>query len=248
MHGLGFYSNWNDYINQTPQALTPDVTQYDTGAVESITQNSYTFSGFYESAFDKYMVVLPKLTSTTATTKSLDEFNGGIGTQYSDFTTYFLDFVQSPQYQLALQMYQICTTARDLGFMPANGSTADDVLVLETSLNPFAEGSSISHVDYNTYTNTSDFLMRYLQDRGVTLSQAIARGGGGPIGPRLIRVLESLGYSTINNPNVTKTVTSISTGTSIISAATTVSVIGVDAARIWIWLGLVVYTVVQYVW
>lgn len=211
MHGLGFISNWNDYINQTPQALTPDITPLDTGdpSVQISPNNSVTFQGFYESAFDRYMVTLPNLTPTSQFTRVLNAFNGGIGTKYAAYNVFFQYFVTSPQYVTALQMYNISTTGQSLGFLPQNSTSLADAIVLETTLSPFAEGSSISHVDYNTYTNTSDFLMRYMQDRGITLEEAVARGGGGPIGPRLLRVLESLGYATVNNPNPDRNVTTI---------------------------------------
>ncbi|RUS28577.1 hypothetical protein BC938DRAFT_481716 [Jimgerdemannia flammicorona] len=216
MHGLGFYSNWNDYINQVPQALTPDVTPLDTGD-PTVNINPYaqmTFAGFYESVFDRYMVTLPDLTYTSQITRALNAFNGGIGTKYAGFDVFFSYLVKSPQYQKAQQMYKTSVTAYDLGFLPANGTTFQDAIILETSLNPFSEGSSISHVDYRHYTNTSDFLMRYMQDRGVTLQDAVTRGGGGPIGPRLLQVLESLGYATINNPNPWRNVTTVPYSTS----------------------------------
>ncbi|RUO96404.1 hypothetical protein BC936DRAFT_142097 [Jimgerdemannia flammicorona] len=216
MHGLGFYSNWNDYINQVPQALTPDVTPLDTGD-PTVNINPYaqmTFAGFYESVFDRYMVTLPDLTYTSQITRALNAFNGGIGTKYAGFDVFFSYLVKSPQYQKAQQMYKTSVTAYDLGFLPANGTTFQDAIILETSLNPFSEGSSISHVDYRHYTNTSDFLMRYMQDRGVTLQDAVTRGGGGPIGPRLLQVLESLGYATINNPNPSRNVTTVPYSTS----------------------------------
>ncbi|RUP47551.1 LOW QUALITY PROTEIN: hypothetical protein BC936DRAFT_145596 [Jimgerdemannia flammicorona] len=227
MHGLGFYSNWNDYINQVPQALTPDVTPLDTRDPSQFIDllASVTFSGFYESVFDRYMVLLPSLTPTTQLTRTLNGFAGGIGAKFSGYDTFFTQFIASPQYQTAVSMFKTSITSYDLGFMPTNGSTLADVFVLETSLNPFAEGSSISHADYKTYTNTSDFLMRYMEDRGVTIRDAVNRGGGGPIGPKLIRVLETLGYATISQPNPDRN-TGTFTGT---NASTTTS--GNTAAR-----------------
>lgn len=221
MHGLGFYSSWNDYLDFTPTSLTPDLTQFDTNlASPAIINGPVTFNGFYESAFDRHLVFLPNLTFTTTLTKQLDTFDGGIGTKYTDIDSYYTAFLTSVQFQQGIQMMQICTTARNLGFMPYNGSTIDDVLILETSMKPFLEGSSISHVDLTTYSQTSDFLMAYLQQPGFTLQQAIARGGGGPIGPRLLRVLSSLGYATSDNPNPNKTIANIPTGTYILGSPT----------------------------
>ena len=66
---------------------------------------------------------------------------------------------------------------------------------LETNLSPFMGGSSLSHVDMQAYTKTRDFLMRARAQNGFTLSGIVARHGTeSPLGPRIIAILEALGW------------------------------------------------------
>ncbi|CAG8731290.1 8955_t:CDS:2, partial [Funneliformis mosseae] len=86
------------------------------------------------------------------------------------------------------------------------GSTnfVSDAVILETAINPFVQGSSVSHMDFATYLNTSDFLMMYKAVVGKTIEELIKDGGnypGGVIGPKLKLMLETIGYTTEDNPN-----------------------------------------------
>ena len=90
------------------------------------------------------------------------------------------------------------TTHFSLGFLvlPNNANNANEAIILETTLNPFKTGSSLGHVDFKTYVNTSDFLMTYKQDSGMTLDDYMSIGGnytGGPIGPKLRQILATMG-------------------------------------------------------
>ncbi|PKY57172.1 hypothetical protein RhiirA4_411559 [Rhizophagus irregularis] len=59
------------------------------------------------------------------------------------------------------------------------------------------------HVDLNTYSDTSDFLMVRGYHPGVTLDNMMFRFGStnstGPIGPKLRRILGVMGYEIKNN-------------------------------------------------
>jgi len=195
IHGLGFTSSWDDWISPVAQGLTPEIV------AQTSNGNDLYFQSFQEYAFDRYMVVLPTLQKTTDLVAQLNTFGAR---KFVTGAIFMSSLLSSQQGQVAKQMLKYATTPHSLGFMPSSGSTAADAIVLETTLNPYSEGSSVSHVDYATYTNTSDFLMRFQQDRGVSLAQAIKRGGnyvGGAIGPKLKLVLETLGYTTQDNPN-----------------------------------------------
>ncbi|KAL1922811.1 uncharacterized protein VTP21DRAFT_9187 [Calcarisporiella thermophila] len=194
MHGLGFTSSWSDYI--TSSLLTPDLTASENRL------GQVRISQFYEYVFDRYAVTLPDLKHTTQNTQDL---NNAVSSAPSDFISPsdLNSILQgSPDLvRIGTQMMNIATTPDSLGFLPEGKSTTQDAVVLETSIKPFSDGSSISHVDYRTYTNTADFLMRFIQDQGVTLQEAVRRGGGsGPIGPKLMQVLSSMGYSTRDQP------------------------------------------------
>ncbi|RIB20983.1 hypothetical protein C2G38_2301848 [Gigaspora rosea] len=188
IHGLGFSSGYDDFLNMPPKALTPQIVFTD--GIEG-----FTLNGFIETAFDKCMVILPsgqRISSNV--TKQINAFKGTF-TSTQEFVT---DFEASPQYQLALRMLSLATTPHSLGLLPPNSTDISNATILETTLNPYRSGSSVSHVDYKIYTRTSDFLMRYLQERGLTLRQSIYLGGNypyGPIGPKLRSFLQSIGYT-----------------------------------------------------
>ncbi|KAF1800578.1 hypothetical protein V8B55DRAFT_1578977 [Mucor lusitanicus] len=200
MHGLGFYSGWNEYISS--RALTPDPSPFMANQLIRMLNPTSTSAlhstQFLESAMDRLMTVLDYDSSSMTISPSMSvsdytsQLNRIQAVSISDLTT-------SPGFAAAKEMGYLATKAGSLGL---DISPDLDPIVLETALQPFQPGSSISHVDYATYTKSPDFLMRFMQDRGLTLAEAIKRGGGtGPIGPLLLRVFEELGYSTVNHPN-----------------------------------------------
>jgi hypothetical protein len=199
MHGLGFYSGWNEYISTN--ALTPDPSPFLANQlilmVNPLTNTLHPHQ-FLESAMDRLITVLeyddnniPKSSSLSISdlTKQLNKIDASTITELA----------KSPEFAPAQQMDRLATTPGTLGI---EISLEEEPIVLETSLKPFQPGSSLSHVAYEKYTRTPDFLMRFMQDRGLTLADAVKRGGGeSPIGPLLLRVLEEIGFATINNPN-----------------------------------------------
>ncbi|KAL7311783.1 hypothetical protein PS15m_009502 [Mucor circinelloides] len=196
MHGLGFYSGWNEYISS--KALTPDPSPFLANQlirmVNPTSASALHTTQFLESAMDRLMIVQDYESNNVAIsvsnyTKQLNRIQA----------TSISEVVKSPEFVFAKEMGYLATKAGSLGL---DISSDLDPIILETALQPFQPGSSISHVDYATYTQSPDFLMRFMQDRGLTLAEAIKRGGGdGPIGPLLLRIFEELGYSTINSPN-----------------------------------------------
>ncbi|CAG8724278.1 6835_t:CDS:2, partial [Ambispora leptoticha] len=196
IHGLGFTSSWDDYLNDIPEALTPDLG--------SSTTSSGKEYQFIEYAFDQYLVIIPQNKNMTSYASQENLYSIGVGSKYSNIDEFAQGFVDSQQYNVAKNLFTYAVTANAMGFLPSGTNNLKDAVILETSLKPYQQGSSISHVSYTKYTNTSDFLMRFLQDRGVSLEDAILAGGnysGGPIGPNLKLVLETLGYATQDNPN-----------------------------------------------
>ncbi|KAK9717292.1 hypothetical protein K7432_006334 [Basidiobolus ranarum] len=193
IHGLGFSSAWMDYINDIPQSLTPNI-------LISNSSDLYVFAGFIENVFDKFLVEYPSLRPLTEVTNTLNSFASGPGTIFHHEEEFSKMFSSSTQSKEASRMLNLATTGRTLAFLPKNTTGSSTPIILETSLNPYVQGSSISHFDFKTYSNTADFLMRYMEDRGVSLKTSIEKTGdyiGGPVGPQLRLVLQSLGY-TIN--------------------------------------------------
>ncbi|GBC33596.2 hypothetical protein GLOIN_2v1871614 [Rhizophagus irregularis DAOM 181602=DAOM 197198] len=74
----------------------------------------------------------------------------------------------------------------------------NNVIILETSLISYQHGSSVAHTDFDTYVNSSDFLMLFTYPKTATLGQIMSAVGStnttGPIGPKLRLLLGSLGY------------------------------------------------------
>ncbi|GBB98211.1 hypothetical protein RclHR1_03170007 [Rhizophagus clarus] len=188
IHGLGFTTAWRDYFNT--QALTPIPGYF-----------SATAKGhFLEFIFDKNLVLLPSGKSLTFFVDELNKFPIDFVLTENEFVNLF---VKSPQFPVAQNMYKNAITHGAIGFLitsnlqPNTQLTQDDVFLLETSLVPFQPGSSVAHVDFETYFDTSDFLMMYKYPK-ISLGQMMAKVGStnttGPIGPKLRLLLGMLGY------------------------------------------------------
>jgi len=223
IHGLGFTSSWNDYMNNIPIALTPN--PLPPGQTDAA--GTFSFTGFYENAFDRYLVEVPSMNALTAITRQLNAFDGGTATTNAstvglrdmlemqanttasitrNFTSqdeFIQRFTASSAFNLSKSVLQSAIHPSSMAFRPDGADTLYDLVLLETGLKPFTMGSSIMHVDYRTFTNSSDFLMRFLQDPGVTLVESVHMSGnyvGGAVGPDLSRILATLGYPVNKNP------------------------------------------------
>ncbi|RIB19242.1 hypothetical protein C2G38_2141725 [Gigaspora rosea] len=200
MHGLGFLSGWNnDYLEEDSLFLTPNIDGIIFNVGDNIERNSeLIFRGFLESAFDKYMVLISNKTRTTELTSKLDKFLNGQDTKFASINEFKEKFKVSPQFDIAKQMYNICVESNSIGFLLNTSNSKNDVVILETGINPFQGGSSLSHVDEKLFDNSSEFLMTFEQTPGRTLEDAIAAGGGKnrkeeAIGPKILAILETLG-------------------------------------------------------
>ncbi|CAG8656326.1 4934_t:CDS:2, partial [Cetraspora pellucida] len=198
-HGLGFGSSWEEYL---PGVVTPmpAINPLSSTKIDLYSSDPHSNDKvkFYEWAFDKHMIFING-TKTSSLTVQLNKFFSGRSGTLADFEN---NFDKSNQYSLAKNMYSISQTSKSLAFMPRGSTNPSDSLILETSFRPFRQGSSISHVDASTYTNTSDFLMRAQAKNGTTiniLTRNFSDGSG--IGPRLKKTMETMGYASLDNPN-----------------------------------------------
>ncbi|RHZ82614.1 hypothetical protein Glove_108g7 [Diversispora epigaea] len=197
MHGLGFYSLWDDSIEQS-KALSP-----------FLSFNSNTFEGFIESIFDKYVYVVKdddddddnddnsNLESFLNLTAKLNTI-GPPGIQVYDKKEFMNKVLSSPQWEeVARYVYNKSNNKEhSIKFTPNNYSINDIFLETRIDYNP---SSSLCHVSYHDFANSSDFLVTYLHDSGLTKNDFLIRGGnysGGVIGPRLLAIMSSLGYET----------------------------------------------------
>ncbi|KAI8997818.1 hypothetical protein BDB01DRAFT_846426 [Pilobolus umbonatus] len=200
IHGLGFYSEWKQHLSK--DIITPDPTPFF--LQQHINQYSHTNTmfprHFIDGAMDRFLYLLD-VKEDGSTYDSDDILPIGEITQHlNKIRAHTLtELVESSEFEVAVQMGKVATTR---GTMGLHIEQYNHLVILETSMKPFHPGSSVSHVAYIQYTHSPDFLMRFMQERGMTLDDAIERGGGtGPIGPLLLCVFEQLGYSTINQPN-----------------------------------------------
>ncbi|CAG8627521.1 6316_t:CDS:1, partial [Dentiscutata heterogama] len=178
IHGLGFGSSWRNYFSAS--ILTP--LPVDNGA---------NFAGFMETKFDRYMFV--KMNGTfvpmTSLTKQLNNFFSKKKVSSNIDTSN--QFANSPQFALAQQLFTAASTPSSMNFV----TNSNDQISLETSLNPFQEGSSVSHVD-KSFTQNGDFLMTFAAKDGVTLDDIAQKNGvsnSAGIGPKTLKALETLG-------------------------------------------------------
>ncbi|RIA84490.1 hypothetical protein C1645_832164 [Glomus cerebriforme] len=216
IHGLGFGSSWDQYYIGL---ITPLIINKFNGIsvnIESNDNNNNYNKGkvkFVEWAFDKYVILMGNGTKVSSITQELNKFFDQSSLDNVEITQrdFEINFHNSKQYNIAKQMFDIAQTPNTIGFLSKENNNNSkekrdlnkDIVLLETSFNPFRVASSISHIDNSLYSNTEDFLMRPIIMNGVTLQQEIINGGnysGGPIGPKLKQILATLGYLTKDNP------------------------------------------------
>ncbi|KAF0505740.1 sequence orphan [Gigaspora margarita] len=213
-HGLGFTSSWRNNLDSLLQYPSNGLSPVPY-LITSASSKSIIFQGFIETIFDKFLVILPDNTtssplvptSLTAYTSKLNEF-GPPPTEFSSSLKFAESLMLSPQWNsVAPFILNKSSIANTLVFLPRGYQLVNGTYV-ETSVNPFLSGSSISHVSFASYTNSQDFLMRYKLEPGFTIEDLLSRGGNyqnddgtGVIGPRLRSIMESIGYKTLYNPN-----------------------------------------------
>lgn len=201
VHGLGFTTAWDDLFGIN--ALTPviaGITDDDApskapgGGVipKGPTAPAGSSLQFLELIFDKFMILTADGIQMTTQTDELNKFQIDVQNIKNE-EQLAQAFMASPQYKVAQGLFQKATTNGSMGFQTTSG----DVVILETSLFPFQSSSSIGHVDFATYKNSSDFLMVF-RSPTATLGQMMATAGSidtyGPIGPLLRGILQSMGY------------------------------------------------------
>ncbi|CAI2185971.1 7945_t:CDS:2 [Funneliformis geosporum] len=211
IHSLGFFSSWGIWFEQVDEEIpyiTPQprcVNLDDDECGEIVSKDLWT--GFYEFVFDKYLMDLNTGGKLSDKTAQLNKFFGPNGIPNKSENSIKKKFFNSSQFEIAKEMNVLATTSGTIGFLSWNDTDFSDCLVLETNINPFDNIVSLSHVDNKKYNNTSDFLMRNDLLLGRTLQRSIITGGNytngtlaGSIGPKLRKVLETLGYSTVDKP------------------------------------------------
>ncbi|CAG8790677.1 36641_t:CDS:2, partial [Racocetra persica] len=191
MHGLGLLSSWDTWFKSgMPDALTPFPSFI------APQNGTITFTGFQETAFDKYLVFTENGKPLSTVTSNLNQFAGGVNSSAKfDNTSEFINaFKSSPQFVPAADIFKKASTASSIAFMTHNAKHVNDSCLIETSLVPYQTGSSISHIDFTAFSNTTDFLMVWKAPRGKTVNDFTnGTDQSNIIGPKLIAILETLG-------------------------------------------------------
>ncbi|CAG8503478.1 7613_t:CDS:2, partial [Diversispora eburnea] len=206
IHGLGLITLWVDYFNPTPEGLVPFPSFLKNPNGFTDYNGTITFTGFEESVFDKYLVFTDNDNNKdpekylTSIREKINSFAGGpeANTKFDNSSSFITSFVNSSNYNYAKDLLTKATIPRSIGFLPHNAKNNNDIIIVETSLKPLITGSSLSHLDNDTYVDTPDFLMRYRAPRGISLETLYLANGGDKdnkcaIGPKTIEILETLG-------------------------------------------------------
>ncbi|KAL1923380.1 uncharacterized protein VTP21DRAFT_8360 [Calcarisporiella thermophila] len=194
IHGLGFASGWNDYTKSDSKILTP-IPRYE--PIEE--SDKFRVVEFLETAFDRTLTSLQDKKRVTELAKELNGFPNSIANKFSDVNEVYAAIKESKFKDSAQRMYELSTTEKSLGLVLKNSGNGD-TLILETALKPFIPSSSLSHMDHKIYSNTRDFLMRYVNDQQKPLDVLVKSvSGTGPLGPQLLDLLEAIGYKVRRN-------------------------------------------------
>ncbi|KAL1922125.1 uncharacterized protein VTP21DRAFT_10767 [Calcarisporiella thermophila] len=188
-HGLGFLSLWSDSVARGANLLTPQVN------VRQSSNGVPVIQGFVESAFDRFMVTVPERQPMTKLTQQLSQVNGGRPIAARSLQEFASILANSPQGNIAAQLGQKGVGgARGQGLaFQASREAGGKLVLLETSLNPFVAGSSVSHVDRRSHLRSKDRLMMFSVDPSIAFENSL-RQFGNPVGPELTAVLSSIGY------------------------------------------------------
>jgi len=205
MHGLGFMSLWQNWLN-IQGSLTPDPTFGN-----PTSSNGVQYEGFVESAYDRMMALsnFPGI-SCSNLAENLNNVFGLQGHIFANVPLLAETLSSSPAIIYSQYMNGNATEPNAIEASPPLTSPSNATLkteyslggpiILETSFTPFALGSSLNHVDANKYLSTQDFLMRFTTPMGKTLAEFVADYGNsgdqtyGAFGPGLRYILAGIGY------------------------------------------------------
>lgn len=164
------------------------------------------FWGFLESAFDKYFyhrAANGTFVPVSRITDNLNEFQGG-NILFDSLLEFIADWLNSPQCEVATALAKEAVTPNTFMLMAPNDEEVSSVLY--TSASEFMPGTSISHVDTETYKDTTDFLMiPSVETNGMTFDEILKiRHATHPLGKHLLQFLTALGYRQSVDPGMSK--------------------------------------------
>ncbi|CAG8757790.1 14451_t:CDS:2, partial [Cetraspora pellucida] len=194
VHGLGLITSWKPLLNSN---ITTELVPRLNITLDIDQTKPVTYYGFVETIFDAFLVT-SEGDKFSSFTDQLNKF-APFGTKFQTQQAFVNSFINSTQYDTAKKVLNYSQTPNSMVFL---ANPHSELIWLETSLNPYVKGSSISHFNLQIYDNTTDFLMTYLQRPGRSLETAMKQNNAiSAIGPKLLLLLETIGYATPRNPN-----------------------------------------------
>ncbi|KAK9765861.1 hypothetical protein K7432_005473 [Basidiobolus ranarum] len=194
IHGLGFTTQWDNYFKT---GLTPRPN------FQTLRNGGTRFVGFTENAFDQYLVEYPSMTKLTEMSDKISDrlLSQGYETGSSRWGI-FRKLQDTLESKLTQDLLDSGTKPNTIAFLPKNAQSLNETIFLETSIRRFTQGSSICHLDYQSNLNSPDFVMKYKSGPGSIQAKLknVKQSKYSPIGPQLISILETLGYSINSNP------------------------------------------------
>ncbi|KAI9229050.1 MAG: hypothetical protein DHS80DRAFT_22764 [Piptocephalis tieghemiana] len=202
LHGLGLgITAWKEWFSDpssppstpfyTPALLVNDSQGIPTLATSDTKPLRYQ-GHFSSTSYDKYFWD-PNQGSWDTLAKRIDSF-APAGTQFTSTSAMLNAFQASKSsYASAVQVAKSSSSGQPLYFGLKPGDLSSSIR-LETSAR--AGTSQLTHVDYTTFNPSPDFLLVYRSTPGVSLSAKVKQvGGKDPVGPHLLSMLQTLGYS-----------------------------------------------------
>ncbi|CAJ0905273.1 9771_t:CDS:2 [Entrophospora sp. SA101] len=143
----------------------------------------------YVSIDDSTTTAITNATAAPQTPTSQNSsiiFNGFYeSTKFNSEDDFYAKFQNSTKYKIATDMLKHATTPLSFGLLKkgldfqdivVNNTANDQLFYLETSINPYLPGSSVSHVSQALYLKSVEFLMTFQETPGKTLKDAIKDG------------------------------------------------------------------------
>jgi len=199
---LGFGTRWI----QLSAALKDSVTSRKDYLLPlpnlSFSSSQIIFNGYvWPNLFDGFIVDSKTNVPLNSHIPQIIKY-GRSGQFLEDFITGFES--SSESINAAAAVYSLVTSGPSaIKFATSDPSIGN--MNLATFRNFYAPGSTIAHLDQDTYVNTADFLMipTVANITGQTLDDLTAKHPSkyGPIGPGLLAILQSMGWPTKEAPN-----------------------------------------------
>jgi len=188
-HGLGFLSFWEP--SGVDNVVTPLLLLDQSNKLR-----------VREAIFDQFVI---RTVDGKPLTEFTAEFEKAIDGQTFTTNAALASIIEKVAADNLITTTTDYVTPDAIGFLPKGKTNIIDAVILETTLVPFAIGSTGSHVDFKTYSNSPDWLMIFRVIVGKTFQQIDKDNGAATpdtiVGPNIKAIMESIGIPTRDKPH-----------------------------------------------